>query len=99
MNIIEITNRIQGLVDGGATLPSTLQLELDGGHVFVDTSAQPPVVNNEPRAAGCTIKTTLATLGGLLTGDTNVMMAMMTGKLKISGDMNTAMKVAQLISN
>ncbi|MCU0448341.1 MAG: SCP2 sterol-binding domain-containing protein [Bernardetiaceae bacterium] len=98
MNILEITDKIKGLVDGGATLPGTLQLQLDGGHVFVDTSAQPPVVNNEMREAGCTIKTTLATLSGLLTGDLNVMMAMMTGKLKISGDMNTAMKVAQLIS-
>ena len=50
------------------------------------------------RDTDCTIKLTQDNLVKLLKGKLNPMTGVMTGKLKISGEMTTAMKLGKLIS-
>ena len=46
----------------------------------------------------CVITTSIETLDGIRKGDINAMSAVMTGKVKIKGDMGLAMKLPSLIS-
>ncbi|MFT4148741.1 MAG: SCP2 sterol-binding domain-containing protein [Paracoccaceae bacterium] len=50
------------------------------------------------RATDCTLKISRDNLVKLLTGKLNPMMAMATGKLKLSGDPAVAMRLAKLIA-
>ncbi|WP_412176200.1 SCP2 sterol-binding domain-containing protein [Lentibacter sp. XHP0401] len=45
----------------------------------------------------CTLKISKENLGKLLTGKLNAMTGVMTGKLKVSGDMGVAMRLAKLL--
>ena len=51
----------------------------------------------EDQDTDCTIRMTLDNLVKLLTGKLNPMTGVMTGKLKISGDMGVAMKLGKLL--
>lgn len=55
------------------------------------------VASTEDRPADCTIRITVDNLSKLLTGKLNPMTGVMMGKLKISGDMATAMRLGQLL--
>ena len=46
----------------------------------------------------CTISTTATALKDMQSGDLNPMTAVMSGKVKISGDMGLAMKIQSLMS-
>lgn len=54
-------------------------------------------VTNENLDTDCTIATSEETFTAILNGELNSMMAVMTGKVKISGDMTVAMKLTNLI--
>jgi putative sterol carrier protein len=45
----------------------------------------------------CTLKISKENLGKLLTGKLNAMTGVMTGKLKVSGNMTVAMRLAKLL--
>ena len=53
--------------------------------------------STEDRDTDCTIRMTLDNLVKLLTGKLNPMTGVMTGKLKVSGDMGVAMKLGKLL--
>ena len=64
----------------------------DGVIVLADGSA-----STADRDADCTLRLSEDNLKKLLTGKLNPMTAVMMGKIKISGDMGTAMKLGQLL--
>ncbi|MGR3615891.1 MAG: SCP2 sterol-binding domain-containing protein [Paracoccaceae bacterium] len=64
----------------------------DGVIVLADNAA-----TTDDRDADCTIRITQDNLVKLLTGKLNPMTGVMTGKLKISGNMAVAMKLGELI--
>ena len=53
--------------------------------------------STEDQDTDCTIRMTLDNLVKLLTGKLNPMTGVMTGKLKVSGDMGVAMKLGKLL--
>ncbi|WP_270725297.1 SCP2 sterol-binding domain-containing protein [Shimia sp. Alg240-R146] len=53
--------------------------------------------SQQDRDTDCTIKITQDNLVKLLTGKLNPMTGVMTGKLKVSGDMSVAMKLGKLL--
>ncbi len=84
-----------------ASMPSigkTLKIVLDQGAVFIDLSGDTPSISSEDREADCTITTTVETLEQLRSGSLNPMMAVMSGKIKIKGDMSVAMKLQSMLS-
>ncbi len=79
-------------------LDKTLKIQLDEGVVFVDMSQQPAAITHDDKEADTTIITTLDTLEKLRAGELNPMMATMSGKIKIKGDMGLALKLQSLLS-
>lgn len=80
------------------TTGKTLKLVLDEGTIFVDMSGETTQVSKEDKDADCTITTTASILQGLREGTVNPMTAVMTGKIKVKGDMSIALKLQSLIS-
>lgn len=75
----------------------TLKFVLDGQVVYLDGTGDTNIVSEEDKDADCVIKTSVETLMKLQSGKLNPMMAAMTGKVKIKGDMGLAMKLQSLL--
>lgn len=76
----------------------TLKFSIDDLTVYVDGTGNSNVVSQEDAEADCTIALSAEVLMELQSGDLNPMMAVMGGKVKISGDMGMAMKVQSMMS-
>lgn len=97
MTIEEITEQFRAQAAKAPAMDKTLKFVFDEGIVFIDLTGDTPQINNEDREADCTITTKLATLDALRKGELNPMMAVMSGKVKIKGDMGVAMKLQSLL--
>lgn len=97
MTLQEITQQFAARIDKAPALDKTLKFVFEEGVVFVDLTGETPQVSNADKPADCTITTKLATLDALRKGEINPMMAVMSGKVKIKGDMGVAMKLQSLL--
>lgn len=98
MTIEEVTEKFRASAENMPSLGKTLKFQFPEGNVYVDLTGEEAQVSNEDKEADTTIITTLETLDGLRKGTVNPMMAMMSGKVKIKGDMALAMKLQSLMS-
>ncbi len=97
MTIDEVTSKIKSLAEKHAgQFQGTANFQFEDGIVHLDDTVSPPVVINEEKDAPFTIQMTAEDFSQILSGDLNVMMAFMTGKLKIKGDKGAAMKLTSL---
>ena len=96
MDLSTITKVFEDSAAKAVGMDKTLKFVLDQGHIFLDFSGDTPKVSNEDKDADCTITTSAETLDALRQGNLNPMMAVMSGKVKISGDMSVAMKLQSL---
>ncbi|MGB3549014.1 MAG: SCP2 sterol-binding domain-containing protein [Saprospiraceae bacterium] len=76
----------------------TIKIQVDEGPVFIDMTEDEAKVTEEDKEADATIITTIDSLEQLRSGKLNPMMAMMSGKVKVKGDMGLAMKLQELLS-
>ncbi len=76
----------------------TIKIQVDEGPVFIDMTEDEAKVTEEDKEADATIITTIDSLEQLRSGKLNPMMAMMSGKVKVKGDMGLAMKLQGLLS-
>jgi len=74
-----------------------IKFVLDDQALLIDGTGEENKVTAEDAEADCTITTSLEILQKLQKGELNPMMAVMSGKIKISGDMGLAMKLQSLI--
>lgn len=65
--------------------------------ILIDGLGDSNVVSSHDEEADCTISTDEETFLALKNGELNPMMAVMSGKVKIKGDMGLAMKLQSLI--
>ncbi|MDG2491276.1 MAG: SCP2 sterol-binding domain-containing protein [Flavobacteriaceae bacterium] len=93
----EVFEQLKEKAEGADAIGGTLKFEVGDLIVFVDGSGNSNIVSQEDNEADCTISTTAEVLIDLKNGDLNPMMAVMGGKIKISGDMGLAMKVQSLL--
>jgi acyl-CoA dehydrogenase len=93
----EVFEQLKEKAEGADAIGGTLKFEVGDLIVFVDGSGNTNIVSQEDTEADCTISTTAEVLIDLKNGDLNPMMAVMGGKIKISGDMGLAMKVQSLL--
>jgi putative sterol carrier protein len=98
MTLDAVTEQFKALAGKAPSIGKTLKFAFDEGVVYVDLSGDSPQISNEDKDADCTIITSLATLNALRSGELNPMMAVMSGKVKIKGDMGVAMKLQSLFS-
>lgn len=92
------TEQLRKAAEHTPQLDKTLKIQLDEGVVFVDLTQQPAAVSHEDKEADTTIITSLETLEKMRAGELNPMMATMSGKVKIKGDMGLALKLQNLLS-
>jgi len=88
-----ISAQAENIAPFGAKLKFVLGEEI----ILIDGSGEKNVVSSDDEEADCTISTDPETFMALKSGDLNPMMAVMSGKVKIKGDMGLAMKLQSLI--
>ncbi|GAB4249865.1 MAG: SCP2 sterol-binding domain-containing protein [Ekhidna sp.] len=97
MSLEEVTGKIQKLAEKhSGKFQGKANFKFEDGVVHLDDTVSPTLVVNEERDAPFSIKMKAEDFSKILTGDLNVMMAFMTGKLKIEGDKGAAMKLTAL---
>ena len=97
MTLEGITTKVREASASAPNLGKSIKLVLDEGCVFIDLTQDETQVTNEDKDADTVVITSIATLEGMRDGSVNPMMAMMSGKLKIKGDMGLAMKLQSLL--
>ena len=97
MDFSEVTAQIAKQASNIDALGATFKFVLDDNPIFIDGTGEENEVSNEDKEADCTVETTVEILSQLRSGDLNPMMAVMSGKIKIKGDMGLAMKLQSLI--
>lgn len=65
--------------------------------ILIDGTGEYNIVSQNDEEAACTISTDPETFLKLKNGELNPMMAVMSGKIKIKGDMGLAMKLQSLV--
>ncbi|MBK7872039.1 MAG: SCP2 sterol-binding domain-containing protein [Saprospiraceae bacterium] len=99
MTLAEITKLFDDHAHKMPAIGKTMKLVFDEGVVFIDLEGENAVISNEDKDANCTITTQIATLEALRKGELNAMMAVMSGKIKIKGDMGVAMQLQTLLKD
>ena len=77
-------------------LGKTLKFDFGGQQLFIDGRGEANAISTEDAMADCTVKLSLGDFKELVKGRLNPMSAVMTGKVKIEGDMAVAMKLQTL---
>ena len=98
MNLETILAGMQEKASNLDPINATLKLSIDDMNIYVDGTGDSNVISQEDKEADCVISASKETMMSLMSGDVNPMMAVMTGKVKIKGDMGVAMKVQSLLS-
>ena len=97
MTLAEATDKIKQMAEAkGGALQSIVKFKFEEGVIILDDKQSPTVVSNDDTGADCTIKMKLKNFEKLISGDLNPMMAYMSGRMKIDGDMGIAMKLSSL---
>ncbi len=96
--IDQVTEKFKVAAGNAAPIGATIKFVLDDNPVFIDGTGDENVVSNDDGDADCTITMSLEDLDKLRKGELNPMMAVMSGKIKIKGDMGLAMKLQSLLS-
>ncbi len=97
MEVTQLIEQFQSKADNVEPIGATIKFKVDDHVVLIDGTGDKNVISSDDKEADCTISTSLDSLLKLQNGDLNPMMAVMSGKVKISGDMSLAMKLQSLI--
>lgn len=92
-----ILEAINAQAKKNAPIGGTIKFVLDSDVIYLDGKGEENIISQDDKEADCTITTKAETLRKLQDGSLNPMMAMMTGKVKIKGDMGLAMKLQSLL--
>jgi putative sterol carrier protein len=95
MSLQILTDRITSMLGTDSGLNATIKFDTEEGTIFINSKVVPNTVSNENLDADCTFEVSTKNALKLIDGELNAMMAYMTGKLKIHGNMETAMKIAK----
>ena len=98
LGVAEFTDGIRERIGEISGIDAVIKFAFDeGGVIFIDGKTTPIVVSNEDNLADVTLKMSLDTMNKLYRKETNGMMAFMSGKIKIEGNMMAAMKLDQIL--
>ena len=97
MTLQELTEQIRTKVTHADNINATAKIVTDQGVVYIDATQSPATVSNDDKPADCDLQVSIDNLVKMGNGDLNPMMAVMSGKLKIKGDMGIAMKMGKVM--
>ncbi|GGC10290.1 SCP2 sterol-binding domain-containing protein [Dyadobacter sediminis] len=99
MSLQILTDRVKNMLGTDSGLDATVKFKTEEGTLFIDGKSVPNTVSDQDLDADCTFDISTKNALKLMDGDLNAMMAYMTGKLKIHGDMSVAMRIAEKFGN
>ncbi len=104
MSLDRVTQAIQARLAEFTGLDARIKFDFgDGTALTIDATATPPTLvdaaSDAAQEADCTIGLSTDALEGMIAGTLSPTVAFMTGKLKITGSMGLAMRVAALIED
>lgn len=100
LTVEEFTNGMSRLLGEQSGLDSTIKLAFEDDRViFIDGKSTPNAVNNDDQPADVTLRMSLDTLNKIYRRELNPVMAAMTGKVRIEGDLRHAMKLEGLLKS
>ncbi len=94
-NLIE---QVNSKALGAQPIGNTLKFDFGNEQIYIDGTGSTNVVSGENKAADCVINISQQDLVNLMSGSLNPMGAVMSGKIKIDGDMSVAMKLQNLFT-
>lgn len=95
-NIATILETIQEKAGNAKVLENTLKFNFGEEQLFIDGTGDKNVVSTDDKAADCQVDVGFDDFMSLIKGELNPMGAVMSGKVKIKGDMGVAMKLQTL---
>lgn len=96
MNITEIRQVLSKKVKEIPPLGKKLKFKLDDNFMVIDGSGAENVLLDTDEDANCTITMSVETYNKLQRGEIKPMIATLTGKIKVKGDIGLAQKLKQL---
>jgi alkylation response protein AidB-like acyl-CoA dehydrogenase/putative sterol carrier protein len=89
---------IQQQAAAAKPLGKTLKFQMGKQQIYIDGTGASNIVSDQNENADCTIDVSMDDFKALIDGQLNPMSAFMSGKIKIKGDMDVAMKLQSLFS-
>ena len=97
MQIDQIRQELTENVKKIAPLGKKLKFKLDDDFILIDGTSDSNTVSDQDVDANCTITMSKATYGKLQRKEIKPMIATLTGKIKVKGDIGLAQKLKQLM--
>jgi len=97
MSLESILSAITSQAANVAPFGAKMKFVLGEDIILIDGTGDSNIVSQNDEDAACTISTDADTFMQLKNGELNPMMAVMSGKVKIKGDMGLAMKLQSLV--
>lgn len=91
-----MTESIKEKAKDASPLEATVKFVMGDKHIYIDGN-NGNEVSLEDKEADCVMIASEEDFEKMMSGDLNSMMAVMTGKLKIKGDMGVAMKLQSIV--
>jgi acyl-CoA dehydrogenase len=99
MNISpDMLEKVNKMAGSAASIGGTMKFKIGTNVYYIDGTGGKNVISSEDKKADCSISISEENFQKLLSKQLNPMMAAMTGKIKIEGDMSLAMKLKDLMS-
>jgi putative sterol carrier protein len=86
MTLADLTAKMKEGASKKSAFGNTVKFATDQGVVYIDGNQNPPDVTNDDKAADCTLRMDFSDFSDMITG-----------KLKIEGDMGVAMKLQSIL--
>ena len=97
-DLATITQKITAAVGENSGLGKVVKFDFGAdGKILINAATVPNTVSNDDTAADTTIQIAMDDLVAMSNGALDPMMAFMSGKMKIQGDMSVAQKLAPLL--
>jgi putative sterol carrier protein len=97
MSYSAILEKINQQAQNASPLGDTIKFILEDKTIYIDGTGESNKVSEKNDEASCVIIADQETFSNLQAGSLNPMMAVMSGKIKIKGDMGLAMKLQSLL--
>ena len=93
----DILNTLNAKTSGMEAFGKIIKLSLDGETVVIDGTTTPPSISQDEREAEVTATATIDTFDKIINSKMNVQMAIMSGKIKVQGDMIAALPLMKML--
>jgi putative sterol carrier protein len=94
MNLEQLTGRVRESVGAESGLDATVKFVFgQDGVIYIDGASKPNTVDNQDRDAKITLTVSMADFERIIDHQLNPKLALMTGKMRLRGDIRIAMRL------